>query len=146
MNHYLGEKPGDIIEFETKEKVGDHKGFWYYTIGQRKDIGLSGGPWYVVDKDPKKNQVFISKKYHEKDKERDTLEVSDFNWFEGKFPNIKKLKVKLRHGPDFNNCALTKLTSKKARVKLTKRDQGIAPGQFAVFYDKDKCLGSAIIN
>ena len=61
IKHHLGETVGDIIEFETGKKLGEHNGFWYHTIGQRQGLKLSGGPWYVVAKDPEKNIVFISK-------------------------------------------------------------------------------------
>lgn len=143
LKHYLGEKKGDLIRYENGEKVGEHEGFFYYTIGQRKGIKLAGGPWYVVDKDPKKNIVYISSEYHEK--KRDTLEVSDFNWFSGKFPTKKNLQVKLRHGENLYKCQLEKISSRRAKLKLAGNDQGIAPGQFSVFYDKDLCLGSAVI-
>ena len=70
IKHHLGVKKGDLIEFETGKKLGEHDGFWYFTIGQRKGSGLSGGPWYVVLKDTVKNIVYISNKYYSHDKER----------------------------------------------------------------------------
>ncbi|MFC1616169.1 tRNA 2-thiouridine(34) synthase MnmA [Patescibacteria group bacterium] len=144
LKHYLDEQKGDLIEYESKEKVGEHPGFWYFTIGQRKNIRLAGGPWYVVDKNPKKNQIFISKKYHDPKKKRNKLEVADFNWFEGKNPKQKNLQVKLRHGEHFYNCEI-KYNKDSATITLDADDQGIAPGQFAVFYDQEICLGSAMI-
>ena len=50
IRHYLGDKPGQLVEFETGKVLGTHKGFWYHTIGQRQGSGLSGGPWYVAAK------------------------------------------------------------------------------------------------
>ena len=141
IRHYLGERKGDLVEFETGKILGQHKGFFYYTIGQRKDIELSGGPWYVVRKDIKKNIVYISRHYHEKDKPRNTFKVSKFNWFSGKFPTTTKLKVKTRHGPHLYKCTL----QKSGTVRLNKSDQGLAAGQFAVFYEEKICIGSAII-
>ena len=145
LRHYLGEKPGDIIEFETGEKVGDHEGFWYYTVGQRKGIKLSGGPWFVVNKDTEKNIVYVSKSYHDEDKSRNTLEVNDFNWFSGEAPKQTSLQVKLRHGEHFYQCEIEYLDSERARITLDSDDQGIAAGQFAVFYDGTRCLGAATI-
>lgn len=146
---HLGEKTGDLVEFETKNKMGTHNGFWYYTIGQRQGIGLSGGPWYVVSKDPVKNIVYISKNYYDPELIRNSFTISNCNWFEGlSFPknNQLNLSVKLRHGPAINNCILEYIDFDKYKVILETRDQGIAPGQFAVFYDQDICLGSGIID
>ena len=50
IRRHLGERPGPIIELETGRKLGEHRGYWFHTIGQRKGLGLSGGPWYVVRK------------------------------------------------------------------------------------------------
>ena len=69
-----------MIEFETGKKLGTHQGFWFYTIGQRQGIGLSGGPWYVVSKDVQKNIVYISNKYREVSEHKHGMIVSNFNW------------------------------------------------------------------
>lgn len=145
LNHYLGEKKGDIIEFETGQKVGEHKGFWYYTVGQRKGIELSGGPWFVVAKDTNTNTVFISKNYHSPDKKRDHLKVSNFNWFLGEAPTADDLQVKLRHGENTYKCRLSISDDGTGEIQLDGTDQGIAAGQFAAFYDGEYCLGSAVI-
>ncbi|MFH1283978.1 MAG: tRNA 2-thiouridine(34) synthase MnmA [Candidatus Peregrinibacteria bacterium] len=145
VKHYLGEKPGDIIEFETGRRLGEHEGYWYYTIGQRKGIKLSGGPYFVVKKDIPKNIIYVSASYHAPDKKRNLLTVENFNWFADRAPARKNLKVKLRHGPYFHNAALNFISENKAEVTLDSDDQGIAPGQFAAFYDGEICLGSATI-
>jgi len=141
IKNYLGIKKGDLVDSESGEKVGEHDGFWYHTVGQRKGIKLSGGPWYVVKKDCEKNIVYVSNQYYSDEKARDSLMVGEFNWFSGQFPASKNLQVKLRHGEHLHSCQL----SRDGIVRLDSPDQGIAPGQFAVFYDKDRCLGSAII-
>jgi tRNA-specific 2-thiouridylase len=146
IKHHLGVKKGDLIEFETGKKVGEHEGFWYYTLGQRKGIGLSGGPWFVVQKDPQKNVVFISNKYFTPEKKRDILMVSSFNWISGKRPEKKNLHVKIRHGEQMYGCTLDFTNDGSAVVKLDGQDQGLAPGQFAVFYDGDFCLGCGVID
>ena len=56
VRRFLGEKEGAIIELETEKKLGTHRGYWFHTIGQRKGLGLSGGPWFVVKKDMEKIQ------------------------------------------------------------------------------------------
>lgn len=145
IKHHLGVHNGDLVEHETRTVVGQHEGFWYFTIGQRKGIGLSGGPWYVVAKDPAKNIVYISRQYFSQDKQRNVVYVNFFNWIAGYPPDNTVLQVKLRHGESLYTCSLELIDRTHGIVHLESRDQGIAPGQFAVFYDKDLCLGSGVI-
>ena len=56
----MGEQEGRVIDIETGKVVGRHKGFWFHTIGQRKGLGLGGGPWFVVKKNIKKNIIFVA--------------------------------------------------------------------------------------
>jgi len=145
IKHYLGERLGDLIEFETGKILGAHRGFWYHTIGQRQGSGLAGGPWYVVAKDSEINCVFLSRNYYSDDKHRDSFEIANCNWVEGSVPSKNDLQVKLRHGKQLYNCNLNLNSNDMAVVKLASRDQGIAPGQFAVLYDGNRCLGSGVI-
>lgn len=145
VKHHLGEKLGDLVEYETGRKIGNHQGFWFYTIGQRQGLGLSGGPWYVVAKDISKNIIYISKAYFDEGKERDTFEVANCHWITNIEPDNLNLKVKIRHGAQQYNCVIKKLGHDTWQVVLAERDQGIAAGQYAVFYDNDICLGAAMI-
>ena len=63
VRRFLGEKEGAIVELETGKKVGTHRGYWFHTIGQRKGLGLSGGPWFVVKKDIEENTIYVSRGY-----------------------------------------------------------------------------------
>lgn len=150
IQHYLGQRVGSLIEWETKKKIGEHHGFWFYTIGQRQGLGLAGGPWYVVNKDPDKNIVYVSRNYYAEDKIRNTFEIQEINWFAGHVPdNQEMLMVKIRHGAHKYPCVIQEFVDERqrygVRVTLSGSDQGIAPGQFAVFYKGDLCLGSGII-
>lgn len=142
LNYHLGELPGPLIEIETGKICGNHRGFWYYTIGQRQGIGLSGGPWYVAAKDTKNNIVYISREYYSPEKNRNTFEIRNCNWISGIKPHKNELLVKLRHGSQINTCTLEFIDEDYALVTLKERDQGIASGQFAVFYDGTHCLGA----
>lgn len=145
IKQYLGEKKGDMIEAETGTVMGSHNGFWFYTIGQRQGLGLAGGPWYVVAKDPATNSVYISRSYHADDKNRDTFMVHKIHWILGMSPIKTELVVKMRHGPHQHACTITHTDDGRMLVQLASRDQGIAAGQFAVFYDENECLGAGII-
>ena len=146
LRHHLGEKPGDIVEEETGERLGTHNGYWYHTIGQRKGLELSGGPWYVVKKDTKTNTVFVSKQYYSDDKKRDHFVVTDCNWLTADVPATSELRAaKLRHSEQFVEASVVNNDDGSLDVTLNDRDQGIAPGQYAVFYDGDVCLGGGMI-
>ena len=144
VRHHLGEIKGDIMEFETGKKLGNHNGYYFYTIGQRSGLGLSGGPWYVVNKDIENNLVYISRE-NIANRARDRFISGNFNWISGSAPKETHFQVKIRHGASFFNCNLKFLSENKAEVKIDKPDQGIASGQFAVFYKEDICLGGGVI-
>ncbi|XP_044472885.1 tRNA-specific 2-thiouridylase MnmA [Mangifera indica] len=151
VSRHIGEMEGVMLEAETGDFLGKHRGFWFYTIGQRQGLRLPGGPWYVVEKDVKKNVVFVSRNYFSFDKKRRLFRVGSLRWFSGSPPeDINQLQCKVRHGPGFYNCSLTIEQSEDghgdiAVVHLSEDDQGLAAGQFAAFYQGRKCLGSGII-
>ncbi|MDQ5940749.1 MAG: tRNA-5-taurinomethyluridine 2-sulfurtransferase [Candidatus Dependentiae bacterium] len=145
IEHYLGTQAGDIIEEETGDLLGSHNGFWFHTIGQRHGLRLSGGPWYVVRKDTATNAVFVSRRYHAEDKKRDAFVMRDVH-FIGQRPELSTVSMKVRHGPERVMAELKPLADGRYAVLLAKRDQGLAPGQFAVMYNGDVCLGSGVID
>ncbi len=149
--HHLGEREGDIVNTDTGEVVGRHKGYWLYTIGQRHKLNLSGGPWYVTGKDVSKNIVLISHRLKMTNVERDTFEVEDFRWLVPMDILYKgaQFKVKIRHGAQQYACVVEFLDTQKTCLRLQlldHKERGIAPGQFAVLYDGERCLGSGVIS
>lgn len=145
IRHHVGIQPGDLIEQETGAVMGKHNGFWFYTVGQRQGIRLGGGPWYVVAKDVEKNRVYISRHYYAEDKQRDAFSVNTVHWLAGFDPLIGECTVKLRHGEQKYHCRIVRNDDGTVQVMLSERDQGIAAGQYAVFYAGDVCLGGGII-
>lgn len=145
VRHYLGDRKGDLVERESGKKMGTHNGYWYFTIGQRQGIGLSGGPWFVVAKDLVENVVYISRQYRAEDAVRDAFTVRDLHWISGVASLKTALEVKVRHGEAFYPASVQFLDGGRAHVKITGSDQGFAPGQFAVFYDGATCLGCGVI-
>ncbi|VAI09407.1 unnamed protein product [Triticum turgidum subsp. durum] len=150
VQRHIGEMEGILLEAETGDYLGMHRGFWFYTIGQRQGLRLSGGPWYVVEKDVQNNVVFVSRNYYSLDKRRRTFRVGSLNWFSDSGPaDNERLKCKVRHSPDFHDCTVTKEQTEEngdvLAVRLSEDDQGLAAGQFAAFYRDSACLGSGII-
>lgn len=141
LEHYLGKKTGEIIDFDTQEVLGKHNGFYYHTVGQRKGLGLSGGPYYVVEKDITNNIVYVSKNYYSDNKLRNSFEITNLNLFGKQLEDVENLSVKIRHGEKLYKCKIN-----KNLITLEESDQGIASGQFAVFYEEDICLGCARIS
>ncbi|KAG6540994.1 hypothetical protein Mapa_017664 [Marchantia paleacea] len=161
IERHLGEKEGLMLEAETGEVLGTHTGFWFYTIGQRQGLCLSNGPWFVVAKDVQNNVLFISRKYFS-DKKRRSFRVGSVNWISGYPPSaLTDMRCKVRHGPKMYGCSFQfdgfeeeaepeestsfSMNSRTAVVLLAEDDQGIAPGQYATFYQGDVCLGSGVI-
>ncbi len=144
IKEQIGIKEGLLVEVETGKPMGIHEGFWFYTLGQRQGLGLAGGPWYVVAKDPVLNTVFISKEYHAEDKQRDTFMVGQLAWVDP-IVSPTNLDVKIRHGAHSYSARVEPQADGTVRVCLPERDQGIAPGQFAVFYKDRLCIGSGVI-
>ena len=143
IKHHLGEIEGDIVDIDAQKIMGKHKGYYFYTIGQRSGLRLGGGPWYVVKKDIVNNIVYISRE-NLVDRARNEFTVGKFNWITDQIFSNENLRVKIRHGERYFNCTL-EIEGDKGIVKLHKEDLGIAAGQFAVFYQDDVCLGGSVI-
>ncbi|KAG2270267.1 hypothetical protein Bca52824_064822 [Brassica carinata] len=145
VGRHIGEMKGIILEAETGDFLGNHRGFWFYTIGQCQGLRLPGGPWYVVEKDTKNNVVFVSRNYYSIDKRRRVFRVGSLRWLSGKPPgNVNQLRCKVRHGPGFYSCSF-EMEGDVAVVHLDEDDQGLAAGQFAAFYEGTTCIGSGVI-
>lgn len=144
VRFHLGEKQGAIVNIETQKKLGEHNGYWFYTIGQRQGLGLGSGPWFVVEKDIEKNIIYVSHKDHLQNYSRNTFLVSSLNWINTP-PEKSKLKVKVRHGPQMNDCKIEFIDENRISVKMDSSDSGIASGQYAILYDDEICLGGGVI-
>ena len=150
IRRYLGEKEGPIVEFETGKLIGKHRGYWFHTVGQRKGLGLSGGPWYVIKKDVDANIVYASKGFEVSTQYGSSFKMRDFNFITDNpwTDSITDFDVtfKIRHTPDFINGTIHKVGN-HYQLESAQALQGIAPGQFGVIYDKNSriCIGSGEI-
>ena len=150
VRRFLGEKEGKIVELETGRTLGTHHGYWFHTIGQRKGLGLSGGPWFVVRKDVEENVVYVSRGYDTDKQYGNQFLLHDFHFITANpWANVKgeiPVTFKIRHTPEFIRGQLLQEGSDYRLVSQCKL-QGIAPGQFGVIYDEASrlCIGSGEI-
>lgn len=151
LRRHLGERPGPIIEIETGRKIGEHKGYWFHTIGQRKGLGLSGGPWYVVRKNIRDNVVYVSRGYDTALQYGRELHLQEMNWISGDpMPggaSEMRIAFKNRHSPDFMDATLRRMPDDAWLIISDTDVQGIAPGQYGIIYSPDRrlCYGSGMI-
>lgn len=152
IKRHLGEKEGPIIDIATGKKIGVHKGFWFHTIGQRKGLGLSGGPWYVVKKNVRDNVVYVSNGFDTKRQYGRIIAVDQMHWITanpfGEDSKEMEIAFKTRHTPEFFRAKLKKTDEGGYSVESERDVQGIAPGQFVIIYTPDckLCLGSGMIS
>ena len=141
VRRFLGEQEGDIIELETGKKIGRHKGFWFHTIGQRKGLGMSGGPWFVIQKDVEQNIVYVSHGYDCTKQYGNEFCMKDFHFItENPWADEEaEVSFKIRHTPEFT-AGRIKREGDHYRLVSSQMLQGIAPGQFGVIYDKEQKL------
>ena len=156
IEQYLGREDGDIIDIATGHVLGTHHGHWFHTVGQRKGLGLSGGPWYVVGKDVKKNIVYVSNSYG--DTQTSEFYVCDINWLTenlidtylhrtwdgtGDSNFICYVKFKIRHSPEVYTGKMMWYGNENGVKIISDTPVTMAPGQFCTLYDDsyDVCYG-----
>ena len=157
LRRYLGELPGDVVELETGRIVGKHKGHWFHTIGQRKGMGLGGGPWFVIKKDIAQNIIYVSHGYDPQTAYCQHFRIRDFHALtlpleqivdqEGRSP-VRSVCIKIRHTPEFLPAQIEATdTAGEYIVHAAAPIHGVAPGQFCVIYDDrhHRCYGSGEI-
>ena len=140
-----------MVELETGRKIGEHRGLWFHTIGQRKGLGFGGGPWFVIKKDIARNILYVSNGYNPDDAYSDKFTVHDMHWLTLplEFDGSRKAEItfKIRHTSDYFRAELEDRGDGTYTVHSSVRIHGVAPGQFCVIYDghHHRCYGSAEI-
>lgn len=148
LSNYLAIKTGNF-ETLSGEVVGEHSGVAYYTLGQRKGLGLGGQgePWFVVGKDITRNVVVVERGEFHPALYSDGLIATEVTWIGGelKSPLPLKLKAKVRYRQADQDCTITAYDGDKITVVFDIPQRAITPRQSIVFYDGDVCLGGAMI-
>ena len=145
LSNYLPNQKGDIINIDTKEKVGEHIGLMYYTIGQRRglDIGGTEERMFVVGKDLSKNILYIATGEDNDYLVSDSCLVDTLNYLGEE--KLEKCNAKFRYRQEDIPVELEWLDNGELIVKYSQGVKRVTPGQACVLYDNDRCLGGGII-
>ncbi len=149
LSQYLPAQPGKIVDLDGTVK-GSHQGLMYYTLGQRRGLGIggqgSGQPWFVVQKDLAKNELLVVQGDDHPALYSKALKADDFNWISGKAPAPAfKCRAKFRYRQADQAVAVEALGD-GVHVAFEKPQKAVTPGQFVVLYDGDICLGGGVID
>ena len=164
LRKFMGEQEGKVIDIETGKVVGHHRGFWFHTIGQRKGLGLGGGPWFVVKKNIRKNIIFVAHGWDTQLQYGHDFRLADMHFitrnpWENKVKDSSlftlhsslsegiPIQFKIRHVDHFMPGIIT-LDEEGYHIHSDEPIQGIAPGQFGCIYDAEAriCYGSGEIS
>jgi len=141
LKQYIPPKKGDVVDTNGKV-LGQHEGAFYYTIGQRKGLGLSGGPYFIIDKDVQKNTIVVSK--NENDLLKKEVQIKHINWFSLPTQEEVTCRVRYRQAPAPGIFHVDK-SAQTGTLVFSSPQRAITPGQMAVLYQGDQMLAGGII-
>ncbi len=146
LRQYVKEKPGPIIDQAGRE-VGRHEGAIFYTIGQRHGLEVGGGlPYYVVGKDMNKNEVYVTTDLQDGRLWSREVRLTSAHWISGEPRKGQKLTVRTRHRAKLIPVKiLNKSSNSQWRAELKDEVRALTPGQSAVFYAGNECLGGGVV-
>ncbi len=144
LKNYLPNQKGKIVDYETKEVLGEHNGLMYYTIGQRKGLNLGGASdkIFVVEKDLANNVLYVCSGDENEYLYSNEAIIEDFNFLTDR--RVEDCSCKFRYRGQDISCHVTYLDNNQIKVNYT-HAKAVTPGQFCVLYDGDECLGGGII-
>ncbi len=151
LNRYLSHEPGPMLDEHGRE-VGRHVGLSFYTLGQRQGLGIGGvgegggvhAPWYVAHKDVAHNTLHVVQGHGHAWLQSPWLEADDLSWVAGAPPPAGTLAAKTRYRQADAACRFEPAAG-RFRLDFTQPQWAVTPGQSAVLYDGDVCLGGGVI-
>jgi len=154
LNRYLAHTPGAIVD-DRGRKLGEHVGLSFYTLGQRKGIGIGGvkdgdvdgahAPWFVARKDLERNRLVVVQGHDHPWLQSMQLRADDASWVAGTAPAPGAFTAKTRYRQDDAPCELATQSTGGFELRFDQAQWAVTPGQSAVVYDGEVCLGGGVI-
>ncbi|MDP3650262.1 MAG: tRNA 2-thiouridine(34) synthase MnmA [Rhodoferax sp.] len=157
LNRYISKEPGPIKDAKGRT-IGQHVGLSFYTLGQRQGLGIGGlkakgaqkgggehAPWFVARKDMQSNTLWVVQGHDHPWLQSLSLEALDASWVAGTPPPVGLLAAKTRYRQSDAACALTRATAAEFSLAFQDAQWAVTPGQSAVLYDGEVCLGGGVI-
>lgn len=150
LSHYLPAQPGEMRSLDGEYK-GKHDGLMYYTLGQRKGLGIGGAgtgePWFVAEKDLENNILYVVQGEGHPALYSNGLLATDLSWVSGELPKEPlKCTAKFRYRQQDKRVTVEMTSDTTCRVSFDEPQSSVTPGQAVVFYDGEVCLGGATID
>ncbi len=151
LERYLPREPGDMVTPEGRH-MGRHDGLMYYTLGQRQGLGIggarsgSGEPWFVADKRMASNELVVVQGHDHSALLKLTLQAQDASWVSGEKPLQKSYGAKTRYRQADSSCNIDAVDDATFGLRFGEAQWAVTPGQSAVLYDGDICLGGGVIS
>jgi len=148
LQNYLPAQPGQMQKLDGTI-VGDHIGLMYYTIGQRKGLGIGGAgdAWFVMGKNVAENVLIVGQGFEHEYVYANEAIVTDINWISSvRFEGIYSCTAKFRYRQKDVPVQIEWMERATLKVKCLERTRAITPGQAAVFYDGAVCLGGGFVS
>ncbi len=148
LKQYIDSQKGHFVHLETGKVLGPHEGSCYYTIGQRKGLGLGGpgGPWFVASKDISNNNVYVVEGERHPALYADECWIDQLTWINPELQNAELIThAKVRYRQEDQECQFLQNTN-EIKVSFTFPQRAMAVGQSVVFYKDDLCLGGGVIS
>ena len=157
LNRYISKEPGPIKD-ERGRVIGKHQGLSFYTLGQRQGLGIGGvkekgaqrgggdhAPWFVARKDMEKNTLWVVQGHDHPWLQSLALDADDASWVSGAAPAPGRYAAKTRYRQADAPCALSAATPGAFHLEFSEPQWAVTPGQSAVLYDGEVCLGGGVI-